>query len=161
VTPRIRRARSEEADALTALCIRSKARWGNDAAFMSQVAAALTITPTVIAENGVLVAEGRDCGLLGVAVIAALETAGRFDVSLLSVEPSAINTGVGRALFTAAVSLVEAKGGVSMAILADPFAAAFYRRLGATEIGQAPSDAIAGRLLPLFEYPISRCAGSC
>jgi hypothetical protein len=39
-------------------------------------------------------------------------------------------------------------------ILSDPFAEAFYARLGAVRIGEGPSDAIPGRLLPLLEYAI-------
>jgi len=34
---------------------------------------------------------------------------------------------------------------------ADPNAAAFYERAGAVRIGEAPSDAVPGRLLPLYE----------
>jgi hypothetical protein len=33
----------------------------------------------------------------------------------------------------------------------DPNAAGFYERNGAVRIGEAPSDAVAGRLLPLYE----------
>jgi len=67
---------------------------------------------------------------------------------LLFVEPSAIRTGVGRALFEAAVRLVERQRGTSLSILADPFAAAFYQRQGAVKIGEAPSDAIPGAIYP-------------
>jgi hypothetical protein len=36
-------------------------------------------------------------------------------------------------------------------ILADPSAAAFYERHVARPVGEAPSDAIPGRSLPLYE----------
>lgn len=150
----IRSARAEEADALTALCVRSKAYWGYDADFMRQAAAALSVTAAMIEEGRIVVAEERDGSLVGVAAIEKMEPEGEFDLSLLFVEPSAIGTGVGRTLFDAAVGLVASAGGTSLSILADPFAAAFYRRLGAIEIGEAPSASIAGRHLPLFEYTI-------
>ena len=38
-----------------------------------------------------------------------------------------------------------------MTILADPNAAGFYERNDAVRIGEAPSDAVPGRLLPLYE----------
>ena len=38
-----------------------------------------------------------------------------------------------------------------LTILADPHAAGFYERNGARQIGEAPSDAIPGRSLPLYE----------
>jgi hypothetical protein len=44
---------------------------------------------------------------------------------------------------------------VRLSVLADPNAAGFYRRIGARDIGEAPSDAIAGRMLPLLEFVIS------
>jgi hypothetical protein len=57
----VRLARPEEAAALTALCIRSKAHWGYDSEFMRQSAIALTITPSMIEEGRVLVAEESAC----------------------------------------------------------------------------------------------------
>jgi GNAT superfamily N-acetyltransferase len=104
---RIRSARAEEADALTALCIRSKAYWGYDREFMRQSTTALTVTAAMIAEARVLVAEGRDAGVLSVAAVQALQAKGKFDLSLLFVEPSAIRTGVGRVLFEAGARLVR------------------------------------------------------
>jgi hypothetical protein len=38
-----------------------------------------------------------------------------------------------------------------LTILADPNAAGFDERNGAVRIGEAPSDAVPGRLLPLYE----------
>ncbi len=151
---RVRPARAEEASALTALCIRSKAHWGYDAEFMRRAASALTVTPAMIEKGRVLVAENQHSSLLGVAAVEPTQTDGKFDLSLLFVDPSAIGTGVGRFLFEAATRVVERHGGNSLSILADPFAAAFYQRLGAVKIGEAPSDAIPGRYLPLFDYPI-------
>ena len=43
------------------------------------------------------------------------------------------------------------RGAGRLTILADPNAAAFYERAGAVRIGEAPSDAVPGRLLPLYE----------
>jgi hypothetical protein len=42
-----------------------------------------------------------------------------------------------------------------MTILADPNAARFYERMGARFLRNAPSDAIPGRSLPLYEYDLS------
>ena len=42
-----------------------------------------------------------------------------------------------------------------LTILADPFAAAFYAHTGARRVGEAPSDAIPGRLLPLYEIALA------
>ena len=42
-----------------------------------------------------------------------------------------------------------------MTILADPNAAAFYQRMGARFLQDAPSDAIPGRTLPLYELDLT------
>jgi GNAT superfamily N-acetyltransferase len=155
---RVRPARACEADRLTALCIRSKAHWGYDAEFMRQASAALTVAAATVEQGRTLVAEDRHGALIGVASVAALQIEGKFDLSLLFVEPSAIGTGVGRQLFEATIRLVESEGGTALSILADPFAVGFYQRMGAVKIGEAPSDAIPGRYLPLFEYTIASAA---
>ena len=43
-----------------------------------------------------------------------------------------------------------------MAILADPNAVPFYERMGARFVSHAPSDAIPGRTLPLYEYDLMK-----
>jgi predicted N-acetyltransferase YhbS len=150
----VRLARPEEAAALTALCIRSKAHWGYDSEFMRQSAIALTITPSMIEEGRVLVAEDRHADVIGVAAIEKMGSEGKFDLARLFVRPFALRAGIGRTLFEAAVRLVEIEGGTCLSILSDPFAEAFYTRLGAARVGEAPSDAVQGRLLPLLEYVI-------
>ena len=48
------------------------------------------------------------------------------------------------------------RGAERLTILADPNAAGFYERNSAVRISEAPSDAVSGRVLPLYEvrlYP--------
>jgi len=152
----IRIARPQEAQALSALCRRSKAHWGYDAQFMRLSEAALAVPRALIEHGLVLVAEDADGAPLGIASVDALERQGEFDLAHFFVEPAAFGTGVGRTLFAAAVALAKAKGARRLIILSDPNAAAFYARMGAVEIGDAPSDAIPGRRLPLLRYEIER-----
>jgi GNAT superfamily N-acetyltransferase len=70
------------------------------------------------------------------------------------VEPRAMGTGVGRKLFEAIVALIAAEGAKKLVILADPNAEEFYRRMGAKRVGDAPSESIPGRRLPLLEFEI-------
>jgi GNAT superfamily N-acetyltransferase len=146
----VRSARVGEAEALTALCVRSKAHWGYDEAFMRRSQASLTVSDAEIGEGRVLVAERQ-----GLAFgVARVEPDG--ELGLMFVDPRTINRGVGRALFEAAVELARRLGAKRMAILADPNAAPFYERMGARFVSLAPSDAIPGRTLPLYEYDLSR-----
>ncbi len=150
----IRPARAEEADRLSDICRRAKAHWGYDAAFMVASDEALTITPAMIARGRVLVAESAEHEILGVASAEPLAAIGAFDLGHMFVEPDAMGTGVGRKLFEAIVVLVAAEGGKKLVILADPNAEEFYRRVGAKCLGDAPSDSIPGRRLPLLEFEI-------
>lgn len=77
------------------------------------------------------------------------------DLDALFVDPPAIGGGAGRALFDAAAALARKQGASRMTILADPNAAAFYERMGARYLRNAPSDAIPGRTLPFYEYDLT------
>jgi GNAT superfamily N-acetyltransferase len=148
----IRSANVGEARNLTGLCVRSKAHWGYDAAFMAMSAASLQVSEADIAAGRVLVAvddAGRAIGVAGIALDG--ETA---DLDVLFVDPPVIGSGAGRLLFEAAVLLARQRGARRMTILADPNAAAFYARMGARFLRNAPSDAIPGRTLPLYEYDL-------
>ena len=145
----VRSARVGESDSLTALCVRSKAHWGYDEAFMRLSAASLTVSDTAIVDGRVLVAE-RQGLVFGVAQV---EPDG--ELGLMFVDPRCLNRGVGRVLFEAAVGLARRLGAKRMAILAEPNAAPFYERMGARFVSQAPSDSIPGRTLPLYEYDLT------
>ena len=149
----IRNAKPGEGAGLSALCVRSKAHWGYDAAFMRKCAAALLVSEAEIAADRVLVAcdtAGRTIGVAGVTPEG--ETA---DLDVLFVDPPAIGSGAGRALFDAAAALARRFGARRLTILADPNAAGFYESCGARRVGEAPSDAIPGRFLPLYELPLA------
>jgi len=151
----IRPARDDEAVALTALMLRSKAHWGYDAEFMQQCEASFAIPEELFARGHVQIVEDETGATLGVASTVPLPEDGDFDLLHMFVEPNAIGTGAGRMLFEAIARTAREAGARRLVILSDPHAAAFYERLGAVRIGDAPSDAIPGRWLPLLEYKLS------
>jgi GNAT superfamily N-acetyltransferase len=155
----IRPALEHESKTLTELCIRSKAHWGYDAAFMKASAAALEISPAAIRMGRVCVAVNERQWVVGVASVEPLANVGEFDLAHFFIEPRAMGTGVGRALFAAIVAAVKAEGASRLMILSDPNAAPFYQRMGAVLLGDAPSDAIPGRRLPLLVYRIQEANG--
>jgi GNAT superfamily N-acetyltransferase len=146
----IRPSRIEEAAALSDLCIRSKAVWGYNAGFMALMPTALRIAPEDIAAGNVWVATGADGQLAGVVALAPGDASGTLDLNKLFIEPRHIRGGVGRALLAHAIGEARRRGAERLTILADPNAAGFYERNGAVRIGEAPSDAVPGRLLPLY-----------
>src|SRR5690242_17667624 len=104
----VRNARPGEAGALTALCVRSKAHWGYDAAFMRRSAATLRVSEADIAAARVLVADDGAGTAIGVASIVLEGDVADLDV--LFVDPPAIGSGAGRALFHAAAQLAAKLG---------------------------------------------------
>ncbi len=151
---RLRAARQSEAQALSELCFRSKAHWGYDAAFMAQSRVALTISRTRIRDNPVVVAVDESDRPLGVYALAA--EGDIVDLDLLFVDPLAIGTGVGRALFEDAVTEARMLGGREMTVLADPHAAGFYEAMGCRFKRLMPSDAVPDRELPFYRLDLRR-----
>jgi GNAT superfamily N-acetyltransferase len=156
--PTIRGARAGEAGLLTALCLRSKAHWGYDAAFMALCVPSLTMDEGSIAEGRVLVADDEQGRVIGAVSV------GRdgcdAELALMFVEPDSMGSGAGRQLFEAAAALACKLGYRRMTILADVNAAPFYERMGARFLRNEPSDAIPGRLLPFYEYDLTPGAPS-
>ncbi|MEZ5822178.1 MAG: GNAT family N-acetyltransferase [Xanthobacteraceae bacterium] len=142
----IRAPDTEELPALSELCMRSKAVWGYDAAFMEACRRELSFDVSDLASSQVAVA-ARGGSLLGVVQV-RMTAEGEADLAKLFVEPAELRRGVGQALFAWARDVARGLGAVRMTIEADPEAAPFYRRLGARDAGLAPSGSVAGRMLP-------------
>ena len=136
---------------LTALCLRSKAVWGYDRAFMDACRAELTVSFETIATSRVHVAE-RLGQLVGMAQMSVHGDVAELDK--LFVEPNALRLGVGKALFDWAKEAAARAGAGLLMVDADPSAAAFYRRLGAADAGVVPSGSISGRVIPRLRYAI-------
>ena len=154
----IRPARTAECAALSQIAREAKARWGYPEAWLSSWAGELTFTPTHCADGTVLVAEAAD-GLLGVGAITPMppgRDAPCWSLEHLWVRPEAMGLGVGRALYAALLATVRATGGGRVEVLADPHAAGFYERLGATRAGAvpAPMPGAPERVLPRFEHDV-------
>ncbi len=149
----VRKAVPGESSSLAALCIRSKAHWGYDDAFMEMSAASLAVSEDDIASGRVLVAVDGNGRALGMACV--LPEGVTADLDALFVDPPAIGKGAGRLLFDAAIGLARTLGARRLTILADPNAAPFYERMGARYLRNAPSDAIPGRALPFYECDLT------
>ncbi|WP_411103948.1 GNAT family N-acetyltransferase [Streptomyces sp. cmx-4-9] len=159
----LRRARADEAQALTGLVMRSKAYWGYDGAFLAACAEELRIRPCEVVSRRIVVAESACGGVLG---LASLEGApARAVLGLLFVEPSAVGQGVGRLLYRDVLRRAVELGVRRLLIDADPHAAGFYRAMGAVETARDPATdpldptAPAGTALVRFEVAPAPLAG--
>ena len=149
----LRPATTEELPQLSALILRSKAYWGYDAAFMKACEDELRLTPAQLMQSDVIVACDGDVPLGTASVTQEGE---RCDLGKFFVDPPAMGRGVGRLIFDWAASVAEAYGATELTIEADPGAAPFYRKMGAVDVGTAPSGSIPGRVLPLLSLPLPR-----
>lgn len=148
---RIRPATDEDTDALTDLAHRAKAHWKYPASWMRHWDAQLTILPGYLEMHDVFVAE-RDGAIVGMC---ALEDRGdHWNLEHVWVEPAAHGQGIGRALVMFALEHAWTRRSVPVELLADPYASAFYDRLGARHAGDvsAPMPGVKDRMLPRYEF---------
>ena len=113
--------------------------------------ARLEVRPEHIDAGDVWVATAADGSIAGIVALGPSDQPRTLDLEKLFVAPQRIRSGVGRMLLAYAMAEARRRGARRLTILSDPYAAAFYERNGAIQIGVAPSDAIPGRMLPLFE----------
>ncbi len=117
--------------------------WGYDDAFIAACRDELTtrtcdLERTMIAETG---GELRGMVQIGWAGDAA-------DLLKMFVAPEAVRRGIGQELYRWAIETAKAAGADRMIIDADPNAADFYRRMGASDDGTVPSGSNPCRRLP-------------
>lgn len=148
----LRPARPEEAPAISALALRSKAHWGYSADFIEACRDDLTIDRDWCDGIRVQVAE-RAGRLLGYSRISGEPPRGGV-LDGLFVDPSVIGQGVGIALLRRAVDLAASLGMRVLSIESDPHAEAFYLAAGAVRIGETPSTVFRGRSLPLLALEV-------
>jgi GNAT superfamily N-acetyltransferase len=151
----LRDARPDELAALSELCLRSKAVWGYDDAFMIACRAELTLRPDELQSTHLHVAE-RDSTVVGLAQVKV--TGADAELLKLFVEPALLGSGVGRLLFEWATARARSLGAVRISIEADPGAAPFYEHMGARHAGFAASQSIAGRMLPRLQMDLEKQA---
>nr|WP_255670647.1 GNAT family N-acetyltransferase [Cognatishimia sp. F0-27] len=144
-------ATDDDCAALSALCLRAKAHWGYSATFMAACKDELTVQK---ADLNDLCAVISDAGQFIGYVRVSLDDTGA-TLEKLYVTPSGMGEGHGRALFEWACAAARSAGAHELAIVSDPNAAAFYHRLGARRVGDAPSGSIPGRTLPVLRYDLT------
>ncbi|MFD9568626.1 GNAT family N-acetyltransferase [Streptomyces sp. NPDC059982] len=162
---KVRAARHGEARALTALVMRSKAYWGYDAEFLAGCAPELALRDGELTARRVVVAENPGGRVLGLASLELPEPGadGRgasapggaapggvvARLGLLFVEPSVIGRGIGRLLYRDALRRAVALGVRRLLIDSDPYAAGFYRAMGAVASAGGPAGLVRFEVAPV------------
>ena len=152
MTIHIRRALTEEADALTQIALAAKAHWGYSEHWMEIWTPLLTITPEFISSADVWVAEVNS-ELAGFhALIFAKQ---RVNLEHLWILPAYMGKGIGWALFEHALARCREMQCQVLEIVSDPNAQGFYERMGAKKVGVSLGE-VDGELrsLPLMEIKL-------
>jgi GNAT superfamily N-acetyltransferase len=146
----LRPARADEADRLSDIARAAKAHWGYPAAWLTAWRDQLRVTPEDICRDRVVIAALSDT-IVGFLALRADD--GQMAIEHLWVDPPAMSAGVGRRLLEDAFTWCSSRGITRLQVVSDPHAAGFYRRCGASEIGDVPSTP-APRRLPLLEFAL-------
>jgi N-acetylglutamate synthase-like GNAT family acetyltransferase len=145
----IRSASPEDAQTLTTIALDAKRHWGYPENWIKHWEADLTISSDFIRDNHVYVAEdnGEIRGFYALCV-----AGDKAELEHMWVTPAMIGTGIGKELFLDAMERAAKLNVNAVEISSDPNAAGFYKRMGATQIGEvdAPVDG-EPRKLPRLE----------
>lgn len=152
----LRPARDSECLQLSELCLRSKAVWGYDTVFLEACRAELSIHPADL-DPGLLRVAEADGKLVG--IVQLILEGSDLHLEKLFIDPATLRAGIGRQLLEWAVTRASELGATRLIIDADPGAADFYRRMGATDAGVIASGSIPGRFLPRLELVLPGPAG--
>ncbi len=134
---KIRKALTDEVDALTQIAHDAKRHWGYPEHWISHWQNDLTISPAYLEANQVFLAE-KENQIVG--FYALLVGQDKAELDHLWVTPAHIGTGVGKELFIHAMRSAAGKDIAEVEILADPNAEAFYKKMGAYRIGKSVSE---------------------
>jgi len=147
-----RLARDAECPALSEMMLQSKAHWDYDPEFIEACRNDLTITPDWLKVNHGFVAERGNVvvGFFGLGLEGHTAHVEHFFVAR-----EAIGSGVGGLMWREYVRLAKDHGARCIEIESEPYAEAFYQRMGAVTVGSAPSTVFPGRQLPLMELKLS------
>lgn len=145
-----RRAKPDDAEALTVLAHQSKQHWGYSDEFMALWRSELTLRPAFIETNHVVVLE-NDGRAVGVYALSFEDD--ECELEHFWIHPDAMGQGLGREMLGCAIQRARSEGAHSIKIVSDPNAAGFYSRMGAVKVGQVASRP-PGRWLPVFRLDV-------
>ena len=133
----IRSASPEDAQTLTTIALDAKRHWGYPENWIKHWESDLTISSDFIRDNHVYVAEdnGEIRGFYALCV-----AGDKAELEHMWVTPAVIGTGIGKELFLDAMERAAKLNVNTVEISSDPNAAGFYKRMGATQIGEIDSS---------------------
>lgn len=147
--PLLRRARPDEADAISSLILRSKQVWGYSDDFMARLQPELPVTSADL-EVGFAEVLELPAAMLGYYRLLRREPCAWLED--LFIDPGFVGLGYGRQLFERATDVARSWGCTELGFDTDPNAEAFYIHLGARRFETIASNVIPGRTYPRMRY---------
>jgi len=154
----LRRAEMDDRDRLTDLCLRSKRSNGYDDAFMAQCVEELSVKDSWVLEDDFWLAEAVDGTPVGCIRLSVEEDGVTGEVGTCFVDPDWQGKKVGQTLFRQLFAEAGKRKLKRLGLDSDPFAEAFYARMGFKTVGRSPSGSIPGRTLPRMELVLEHSA---
>src|SRR2546423_4726706 len=133
----IRKAKSEQAEVLTAIAHAEKRHWRYPESWIVQWKTDLTITAEFILNHEVFVAWVGD-KIVGCCALVLNEPVA--EIEHMWIDPAQMGRGIGRALFAHATERARQLHVSALELSADPNAERFYERMGAKRIGEIHAD---------------------
>jgi len=126
-----------DAQTLTQIALDAKRHWGYPEHWIKHWESDLTISAEFITSNHVYVAEdeGEIRGFYALCLVDE-----KAELEHLWVRPSHIGTGIGKELFLDAMERAAKLNVSEVELSADPNAAGFYKRMGASQVGEIDSE---------------------
>lgn len=146
----IRSASPDDSNTLTQIALDAKRHWGYPEHWIQHWQADLTVTPEFIRDNHVYVfeREGEIRGFYALCV-----NGDNAELEHLWVTPALIGSGIGKELFLDAMERAATLEVREIEISADPNAAGFYERMGASQVGETDGT-MDGQVRKLPRYKI-------
>jgi predicted N-acetyltransferase YhbS len=162
----LRLASLSDLQTLSDLCIHSKASWGYSEDFMRDCTEELSFIPSDFEESFILVAEfeGQVCGVAQLSEVFSLpveflqrgNSSGILELVKLFIAPGTFGSGVGHKLFFSCVTRAQQLGASDLLIISDPYAQAFYEKMGAEPKGHVLSETWTDRWLPFLNFSLKQ-----
>lgn len=141
-----------ECDLLWQIALCSKQHWGYDDSFIEACREELKVSPQKMHSPEFHYQLGEVAGkVFGFYCLESL-TDCEMEVEALFISPDFIGKGLGAKLWMHLLENAKSKGTQKLCIASEPFAEAFYLKMGAIRVGEIASGSIPGRTLPLMEY---------
>lgn len=151
---KIRKAKPQESESLSALAIRSKAHWNYSDEFLQDCMEELSYTAEQISHpNHWFYVASLNDQIQGFYQLVKI-TPDEIELEALFVEPKLVGQRLGKILFEHAIQLATNEDFSKVQIQSDPNATEFYLKMGCTKTGELESQSIPGRFLPLLSFDL-------